>query len=321
MRIITEQKKVLSHAVLKPLIIKTPLCVLKVGAIGSVVTDETCRNQGLSRQIIENCLEEARKQDCDIAVLWTNLYDFYRKLNFELAGSEVSIVIEQEFAAPDSAGLKFVKGTQISAEAIHRLYSQHTVTSVRSIEDIRKFLRIPQTQVYTAWDNQGQLLAYAIEGKGIDLGGYIHEWGGKVSGLIALFSHIRQEKKKAFTVIMPRHSENLLNKLQSPEISGSFTVNHGYLGMIKIVNYDGLFAKIKRAARSLGIADLVLEKRGISEFVFGVGTELVVISEERTLTQVLFGPMPLIDLFSEKTWKTLEKILPLPLWIWGWDSI
>jgi hypothetical protein len=36
-RIITEAEKVLSHAVLKPLIIKSPLAIFKVGAIGSVV--------------------------------------------------------------------------------------------------------------------------------------------------------------------------------------------------------------------------------------------------------------------------------------------
>lgn len=315
-RIITEEKKVLSHAVLKPLIVKTPLAILKVAAIGSVATDESHRNQGLSRQILENCLEEARRQECDIAMLWTNLYDFYRKLNFELAGSEVSVVIEQEFSTPDAQGIKFVKGTQVSAEALQRLYSQHTVTSVRSVEDVRKFLRIPQTQAYTAWDNQGQLLAYAIEGKGIDLSGYIHEWGGKVPALLSLLSFIRREKKAPFTVIMPRHSENFLLKLQALPV----TINHGYLGMMKIVNYDGLFAKVKRAARSLGISDLVLERRG-PDFIFGIGTEIVVISDERALTQVLFGPLPIIDLFSEKTWKTLEKVFPLPLWVWGWDSI
>ena len=48
MRIITENERILSHAVLKPLIVKTPHVVLKVGAIGSVVTDESARGQGLS---------------------------------------------------------------------------------------------------------------------------------------------------------------------------------------------------------------------------------------------------------------------------------
>lgn len=317
-RIITDSAQVVSHAVLKPLIIRTPNVILKVGAIGSVVTDQAHRNQGLSRQILQNCLEEATRQDCDLAILWTSLHDFYRKLNFELAGSEVSCVFEQNFTT-ELRGLKFIKGAQVSAEAIHRLYSQHTVGSIRSIEDTRKFLAIPNTTLTTAWDSAGGLAAYAVEGKGIDLTGYIHEWGGRVPAILALMSHLRQEKGASFTLILPQHAQNLLRALQNLPV----TINYGYLGMIKIVNFDGLFGKIKRAARTLGIADMVLERDATNpgHYVFGIGKDLVVISDEKALPQILFGPSPIIDSFEEKTNATLEKIFPLPLWIWGWDSV
>jgi hypothetical protein len=323
-RIITDAERVLSHAVLKPLIVKTPNVIFKIAAIGSVVTDEGHRNQGLSRLILENCLEESRRQDCDIAVLWTNLYDFYRKLDFELGGSEVACTFNENFSGEGvgaTAGLRFIKGHQISAEALHRLYNQHTVGSIRSIEDIRKFLLIPQTQLTTAWDSQGQLVAYAVEGKGIDLTGYVHEWGGKVAPLLALFSHLRRERQTPFTVILPQHSENLLRALEKLPVS----INHGYLGMIKIVNFESLAGKIKRAGRSLGIADLVLERSkkedGSTETLFGLGKDLVKISDDKALIQVLFGPFPMIDSFEETTQRTLAKIFPLPLWIWGWDSV
>lgn len=323
-RIITEAQKVVSHAVLKPLIIKTPNVIFKIGAIGSVVTDEQHRNQGLSRMILEDCISEAKAQDCDIAVLWTNLYDFYRKLDFELGGSEVACVFNEEFSgetAGAATGLKFIKGTQVSAEAIQRLYSQHTVGSVRSVEDIRKFLSIPQTQLTTAWDDKGQLAAYAVDGKGADLSGYVHEWGGKVSALLALLSFLRKEKKTPFTLIVPQHSKNLLSALAMLPVS----INHGYLGMIKIVHFEGLAGKIKRAARTIGISDLILERRqglaGNIETVFGVGKDLVVISDDKALIQVLFGPFPMIDSFNEVTQSTINKLFPLPLWVWGWDSV
>lgn len=315
-RIITDDQQVLSHAVLKPLIIRTPLAIVKAGAIGSVVTAEAHRNQGLSKKILEDCIEECRKQECDIAILWTNLYEFYQKMNFELAGSENSFVIEQEFQAPVS-NLRYMKTNQIAAEAIARLYTQHTVTSVRNVEDIRKFLQIPQTIAYTAWDPTGQLVAYAIEGKGADLTGYIHEWGGSVSNLLSLFSHIRKERKGSFTVIAPAHSTNLVQKLKS--IPGVVAAE-GFLGMIKLINTDSLFAKIKRAARSLGVNDFVLEQRG-PEYVFGVGTDLIMIADEKDLVRILFGPLTEIPHLKAETQNTLNKFLPLPLWIWGWDSI
>ncbi len=316
--IIADGEKVLSHGVLKPLIVKTPHVILKVGAIGSIVTDESHRGQGLSTKIIQGCLESAKEQQCDIAILWTDLFDFYRRMGFELAGSEISFVIEENFNAPQIEGLRFMSDNKVSADAIHRLYTQHTVSSVRTIDETRKFLSIPQTKVYTAWDANGQLAAYAIEGKGVDLGGYIHEWGGSTSKLLALLSYIRKEKNAPFTIICPKHSVNLIEHLKNKPV----TINHGFLGMIKVVNFDHLSAKIKRAFRAEGVADIVLEKHA-DHFVFGIGQELFTINNETDMVRLLFGPVDYAELglFKEETCQKLSKILPLNLWIWGWDSI
>lgn len=315
MRIIADDEKVLSHAVIKPLILKTPNCILKVAAIGSVVTEEAHRNQGLSRQILETCLDEASKQDCDLAILWTNLHDFYRKLGFELAGTEISFLIENEFQAPSNE-YKFLKSNQVSPESIYRVYQQHTVTSFRSIEDVRKFMKIPQTQIYTAWDKSGQLAAYAVEGKGVDLTGYIHEWGGNVTALISLLSYIRKERQAALTIIVPQQSENLILNLQKH----NFAANRGFLGMIKIIQHNSFFGKIKKGARALGLNDIVLEKNN-DEFVFGFGQDLIATNDERALIRVLLGPSPEIDSFSDATRAKMKRILPLPFWLWGWDSV
>jgi len=315
-RIITDDQKVLSHAVLKPLILRTPMAVFKVAAIGSVVTDSNHRNQGLSRKILDDCLIEARRQECDIAMLWTDLYEFYQKMDFELAGTEMSYVIENEFEVP-AHKLKFIQGTQVSADAILRLYTQHSVTSVRTSEDIRKFLQIPQTIAHTAWDSNGQLVAYAVEGKGADLTGYIHEWGGNVSHLMALFAHIRKEKKTPFTVITPQHALNLNNQLKT--LAGSIS-SQGFLGMIKLISHDQVFQKIKKAARSLGMNDFVLEKRG-GESVLGIAGDLIALADEKDLVRILFGPGVEIPHIQNETQKKLARVLPLSLWVWGWDSV
>ena len=313
-RIITENDRVLSHAVLKPLIIKTPLLIYKVGAIGSVVTASDRQGQGLSSQILEACLAEAQTQECDFAILWTNLYDFYRRLGFELAGFEESVVIENEFAPP-ATNLKFMKGAQVAPEAILRLYSQHTVGSARTAEEIRKYLQIPNSTIHTAWDPKGQLMAYAVEGKGADLTDYIHEWGGQVTALISLFSHLRTAKGKPYTVIVPNHSVNLLTALQRQPI----TINQGYLGMIKIVNPTSFFNKVIRAARSLSIPDLVLEKTN-EGYLVGIGTDTRKIADEKELVQFIFGPGMEFG-FLPSSQEKFDRLFPLPLWFWGWDSI
>jgi GNAT superfamily N-acetyltransferase len=309
-RVITENDKVIAHAVVKYLLIKNICGIFKVAAIGSVLTDPAHRNQGLSQKILESCLQAAEKEGADFAVLWTDLYDFYRKMGFELAGTEVSLVIE---STPPLAqtNLKFLKTEKVSPDAILRLYSQHTCGTLRTTDEIRKSLQIPNARVYTAWDQQNQLQAYAVEGKGADLKGYVHEWGGGVASLLPLLAHIRQDSGAPLTVISPAHAQNLIRHLSDWDV----LVNQGFLGMIRPVSYENLFFKIKRHARNLGINDFVLEKSG-EGFVIGTKNDLAKIDSVGTLTRLLFGPIDSSQLKPE-----FQKILPIPMWIWGWDSV
>lgn len=327
-RIITDNEQVLSHAVMRPMIVKTPAGLFKVGGIGSVVTSENHRSQGLSTRTLESCLEAAHGQGCDFAILWTSLHDFYRRIGFELAGTEVSFVIDNEIdlsSEPKAAGLRFMDSTKVAPEAIHRLYSQHTVTSMRTVEDTRKYLQIPNTRLYTVWDMHGALKAYAVEGKGADLTGYIHEWGGSVPALMALLSNIYKEKRKggatAFTLIAPRHAANLIRTLEDK----GFRATYGCLGMIKILNWQNLFGKIHRQARGLGIDDLVFERQG-SRFVFGLKEHRYATESELDIVKLVFGPQKLSELLPPhqlplEARQTFEKLLPLSMWIWGWDSV
>ncbi|MCX7979369.1 MAG: GNAT family N-acetyltransferase, partial [Bdellovibrionaceae bacterium] len=319
MRIITDADKIVSHAVLKPLIIKTPHVILKIGAIGSVVTDETRRNQGLGRMVLNDVIELARSQQCDATILWTNLFDFYRKIGFELAGTEVSLVIEKPLEnIPTDHNLRFSDNPRVAPEAIFRLYSTHTVNSVRTVEDTRKFMMIPNTRVFTAWESDGSLAAYAIEGKGADLGGYVHEWGGGVSKLLPLLNWIHAKQNKPLTVICPAHASNMIQQMRR----AGAAYHEGYLGMIRILNFDQLAAKIKRAFRAEGVADVVLERQNGS-VLFGFGSELFTIQSESDATRMIFGPVTTSDLnfLSENARQKFSKILPLRLWIWGWDSV
>ncbi|MBY0553715.1 GNAT family N-acetyltransferase [bacterium] len=317
MSIITEDEKIISHAVLKTLIVKTPNAIFKVGAIGSVVTDPDHRQQGYSRKNIEKCMELAQKQECDLVILWTDQFDFYRKMGFELAGFEYSYVFDD--ASPiKNKNLRFVTGNNVDPNALLKLYSQHTVHAVRGAEDFRQFLKIPNSNVYTAWDQNNQLLAYAVEGKGADLINYVHEWSGQVDALMDLFQYIRAQKNQVITVMCPAHSTNLRAQME-PVASVS---HQGYLGMLKIINQESCLTKIKKAFRAEGFEKIVLEKQG-EQFVFGFGTDLYTLSKESDLIQLLFGPLNVnaLDFVSTDAQQKLSNLLPMPLWVWGWDSI
>lgn len=320
MSIIKDNDQVVAHALIKPLVVKSPHAIFKIAAIGSVVTSPDHRNHGFSTQNIEKCLELAQKQDCDLAILWTDQFDFYRKLGFELAGFEQTYMINQSFEVKNKK-LRFIKDNKVDPAAIQKLYSQHTVHAIRTNEEIASFLRIPQCHLYTAWNEYNQIVAYAAEGKGIDLTNYIHEWGGQVEALIDLFSYIHSEKQKSnqnLIVMCPSHSTNLKKHLS--EVTQT---NHlGYLGMIKPVNTEQFLNKIKKAFRSEGLEQIVFEKRENS-IVFGYGADIYTLDNEKDLAQMIFGPTQInnMEFIKKETREKLATLLPLPLWIWGWDSI
>jgi GNAT superfamily N-acetyltransferase len=318
-RVMKEDNSFVSAAVMKPLVIKCPAGLFKAAAIGSVVTAPEHRNRGLSKQVLEDCLDAAQKHGCEFAILWTNIFDFYRKLGFELAGTEISLTIPVGFKSAESApGLRFLQSNKVDAEAMLRLYSQHTTGSVRTVEDIRKFLTIPNSRVYTAWDEQNRLQAYLVEGKGADFEGYIHEWAGGVSKITALLSYAVGERAKGLTLISPAHSNNLIRTLTA----AGCKEHSGVLGMIKVLNPAIFLTKIKKYVRAMGLENVILEARE-GKYYMGAKQEIFSTDIESDLVRLIFGPLKASQLnaFDKETAETFEKVFPIAMWIWGWDSV
>lgn len=317
-RVIKDESGFLSVAVMKPLILKSPAGLFKAAAIGSVVTSPEHRNQGLSKQILEDCLQASRAHGCDFAILWTNLFDFYRKLGFELGGTEITLSIPENLKAPNSEGLRFLQSNRVDADAILRLYSQHTAGSVRTVDEIRKFLNIPNSRVFTAWDSENRLQAYAVEGKGADFDGYIHEWGGGVSKLLPLLKFAAQTEKRSLNLITPPHSSNLIRQL----VAAGSQEHSGVLGMIKILNPAHFLMKIKKFVRANGIEDLVTEPRD-GKYYLGYKQEIFQTDSEADLVRLIFGPLKASQLkaFDPVTAEAFDKVFPISLWVWGWDSV
>lgn len=316
-RVIRDGDQFLSAAVMKPMIIKTLAGLFKVGAVGSVVTEPSQRNKGLSHRILEECLTAAKDQGCDFAILWTDLYDFYRKLDFELAGKETSLLLA-ETLPPPSQELRYECTAKIDPNAILRLYSTHSCGVVRNAEDIRKSLKIPNAKVFSAWSKDGKLKAFAVEGKGADLTGYLHEWAGEVEDLVSLFSFAQSQYNYALTVLSPSHAENLIRTLTALGAQKF----EGVLGMIKILNPISFMMKVKKYFRALGMEGVIFEYRD-DHYYIGLGDEIFKTDSSSDVIRLVFGPQKASELypFEGEMKEIFEHTLPLPLWVWGWDSV
>ena len=318
-RFIEKDEKVVSHAVVHPTMIRTHYHLFKVALIGSVVTDPKCQGKGYSRAVIESCTELAHQNDCDFALLWTDLFNFYAKFGFEVAGSEIALQVDEKFNPPNKTNLKILNSKKVSAQALLNVYNQHNLKTVRHVSDIQKYLNIPNSELYTAWNQQtNKLEAYSVVGKGADFYNYIHEWGGQVSTQLSLVQHIQQEKKQKITLITPPQCENLIRQFKQYGAEEFF----GVLGMIKIINPVAFCKKIKRGARALGYNTLVFEHRdGI--YYFGSENEIYQTDSDQDITRLAFGPLKpeQIHDFSPETLEIFQQIFPIPFWVWGWDSI
>jgi hypothetical protein len=218
----------------------------------------------------------------------------------------------------ENPGLRFEQTSKIDPEAILRLYSQHTTGTVRTFEEVRRFLQIPNSRVFTAWNEHNKLEAYAVEGKGADLDGYVHEWGGGVSKLLPLLKFAMHSERRPLTLIAPPHSANLIRQLKE---SGA-TESRGVLGMIKILNAPNLLLKMKKYIRALGIEDVVLEPRE-GKYYLGYKENIFSTDAERDLVRLFFGPVKASELhpFDQPTAEIFERIFPISMWVWGWDSV
>ncbi len=318
-RVIKENDSVVAHAVVHPTLIKTHYHLFKVGLIGSVVTDASKRGQGLSREILQSCLKACEDNACDIAMLWTDLFNFYAKFGFEVAGSEIALQVDQSYKPEMKSSLKILETNKVSPAALLKVYNNHNLRSIRTTQDIEKYLRIPQTEVYTAWNQQTNALeAYCIVGKGADFTNYVHEWGGGVVAIQTLLKHIQQKKQAVITLITPPQCENLIKKMIDCGAKEYF----GILGMISIINPVSFCKKIKKGARALGYNDFIFDYRE-GQYYFGYGDEIYQTDSSHDVTRLVFGPAKpeQIHDFSEQALQALKDIFPIPFWVWGWDSI
>lgn len=319
LKIIRDTDQILAHAVLKTNIIRTQYHLFKVGFIGSVVTAQEHRGKGYSSQLIEHCLEDSRKQNCDFTMLWTNLFNFYAKLGFETGGTEIALEVSKSFTPPAKDTLKILQTPRVSPDALLKLYNKHNLRSRRTSNDIAQCLKIPNSRIYTAWNKTTNLMeAYCILGKGADFTNYIHEWGGNVSSLLHLVKYIYDDNKTDITLITHPQCQNLIHSMEQHGAEKFF----GILGMIHITNPESFCKKIKRGARALGYDSLIFDFKD-GRYYFGYDDEIYKTDSSADIVRLVFGPLKPAEIheFHPETLAILNEIFPIPFWVWGWDSI
>ncbi|MFQ5696685.1 MAG: GNAT family N-acetyltransferase [Myxococcota bacterium] len=180
--------EIAAHVAWRPLRLRSYGRSLRAAGIGLVTTGRRWRGRGLAGQGVEHCLAAARAEGAEIALLFGEPRSLYRRAGFVPAGRE-RVVPLPAHQSPRPSKLRARLGTPSDAARLLPLLAAHPLGVERSCEEFQALLSIPRTEL---WLLQGpdSLRAYAVCGKGRDLVGVAHEWGGDPEAVAELLGEL-----------------------------------------------------------------------------------------------------------------------------------
>lgn len=319
-----EAGQLAAHAGFYPTEMKVEGIPLPVAGIGGVFSKPELQGQGIATALVKKCLDEAQKQGCALAFLWSDKHDFYARMGFHLVGRQWTIALEPKHASlltvrGEKSGIKKESlrfseeiNSELLAKSFMRLQA-YPVGIARSPQEHALLLNSGACTVISAWAGK-ELAAYFVMGKGKDLQNYVHEWAGEEGALHQLAAYVLEKVNHPVFVLSPQFMPDEVNWIYSLDEIG-VPLKPEQMALVKILD----FAKLKKlvgdfmARLGLNPSDLKLEQReGQYHIEWRQKTRLHF--NEADFLRFLFGPeMP--------THQELKAFLPLRLWYWGMDSV
>ncbi len=173
-----EEHRLVSSASIRKAYLKAPSSptgVLPIGILGCVATDQKHRGGGLASQCVSLALEWAEQRNQSAVFLWGSEHSFYHRFGFELYGEQIRVPLACLSGQVSSSDQKLGCGW---TSGLMKLLKKRQGGLVLSSSDEKWVSAHKNTQWYWLGSAE-EPLAYAAVGRGIDLIGMIHEWGGE----------------------------------------------------------------------------------------------------------------------------------------------
>lgn len=184
---VVQQGEVVAGASARIASLRTARGILPVAIIGGVCCDGEYRGKGYASRLVEILVQWSQDQGVSAQLLWSTEAAMYERLGFRSSGTQVRYALE-------------TSGSVVSSpEEIHdgwdpriwELLMQRTRGLALRPEDRAWFEQHKNTHwVYVG--TKEKPLAYAAVGRGIDLPGMLHEWGGDPAQVQRIFAHLKQ---------------------------------------------------------------------------------------------------------------------------------
>ncbi len=203
---------------------------LRVGVIGAVATAPEARERGHASRVIRALLAQADQDGLDVVVLWSEVPGFYERHGFVQAGQEVIHPVERELLErlPLRGTVRPMRRKDLPA--VIALHAAEPAGPLRDGRHWAVLAGLPGTAWYVLED-RSRIEAYGVVGRGEDLQGCLHEWGGEETALPILAAGILDLRTEPHLYVMSAPwkatARNAMGFHGIPAIDG-------VLGMIRI---------------------------------------------------------------------------------------
>lgn len=270
---------------------------ISAAMIGGVATHADWRSKGLATHVMHRCLEEAVQRGAALAFLWGSEHDFYRKFGFELAGAQARTPLSKLQLGTGIEGLQVEKGW---SEEIFELQLRRRIGAMLKWDDA-SWVAAHQGVEWYRLVSGSRTIAFAAYGRGIDLIGLVHEWGGSVEEVKLLLGEVLREHPDSQLLVAPWEMDDFKADLSESHLE--------YLAMVRVLDPN-------RLAEAYGIQAQVtfVATADLNKWQMEIGGKSYKISP-REVTKLFFGPERIFD-----TLPGARGIFPVRLWVWGLDA-
>jgi len=300
---------------------------LRVGLVGSVCAHEAHRRRGLGRRLLERAEARLAELGCTLGLLWADDPGWYERQGWRAAGCELLYALDAESLAavvPD-ADARVRAAAPDDFAALHRLYAAHPTRVDRTLGESRALLGAPGVDTLVL-ERGRDVVAYACVGRGADLAGCLHEWAGAPDDVLRLAREHLARRSRAgeappLYLMTPSDARALHARLDALGVPG----HRGVLGMLKLLDPSAATDFVRRAARGRVTAGIGATR--------DEGVTLLDARFSGPAGELSLAPDALLDLLVpprgersaiqslERATGTSLPTLPLPLYLWGLDSI
>jgi predicted GNAT family N-acyltransferase len=205
---------------------------LPVAILGAVATHPDWRGKGFASQTVNAAVEWARGEKAELVMLWGSEHALYQRLGFHLCGEQIQIPLNH-------VKLKVPLKEQVSSgwnRAIFSRMKQRAGGLVLQDNDQIWIEAHRNVEWYYTGPSENPT-AYAGYGRGIDLNGMVHEWGGKPDSLFTLLKYLREKNPTSVLLASPKQLGSLGIPYEPTQIE--------YLCMAKSLNSNFTLTDLK----------------------------------------------------------------------------